>query len=309
MSNWPVVQNGVAVGIMSNASLASRRAGQTSPALVEANFKTGTYFANGTPYTLGTLPGWTFTRASAGYASTVAGLYSSFAIDVARVTDQGLLIEAAATNSLLQSANLANAAWIKDQGGTGVSPVVTAGQADPAGGTTAFQLDFVKGSSFSRIHQNPVYATDGIWSVFLRASVAGPNIAQRQNGVNGTTLSLTTSWARYAVAGPISGGQQDCQLILFASIAGSPATATCFAWLPQLEAGSVATPSSPISTAAAGVTRAADVASITFTGGSSVVVTYGGGLIARPAATSPLNLGASSGGAWVGSYIESVVIR
>ena len=78
-------------------------------------------------------------------------------------------------------------------------------------------------------------------------------------------------------------------------------------WGFQYELGTT-TATSLIPTTTAAVTRAADVVSLTFSGtATSIVVTYTGGT-ASPATSSPLNLGASSGGAWVGQYIQSVAI-
>ena len=78
-------------------------------------------------------------------------------------------------------------------------------------------------------------------------------------------------------------------------------------WGFQYELGTT-TATSLIPTTTAAVTRAADVVSLTFSGtATSIVVTYTGGT-ASPATSSPLNLGASSGGAWVGQNIQSVAI-
>lgn len=50
-------------------------------------------------------------RASSGYAETVAGTLTSFGSNTLRRTDKGLLIEEARTNLILQSQTLDNAAW------------------------------------------------------------------------------------------------------------------------------------------------------------------------------------------------------
>ena len=50
------------------------------------------------------LPGWTFTRASTGYAETAAGALVAFASGAPRITDKGLLVEEAGTNLALGSA-------------------------------------------------------------------------------------------------------------------------------------------------------------------------------------------------------------
>lgn len=66
-------------------------------------YRSGTPIVKGNP---ANLPGWTFTRASTGYAETVAGTLVSFASGAPRITDKGLLVEEARTNLLLNSAAL-----------------------------------------------------------------------------------------------------------------------------------------------------------------------------------------------------------
>jgi hypothetical protein len=70
-------------------------------------------------------------RASGGMAMASNGTWSSFANNVLRRTDQGALIEQGRTNTLLQSQDLTNAAWVP------ANTVVTGGQAAPDGTTNA----------------------------------------------------------------------------------------------------------------------------------------------------------------------------
>jgi len=58
-------------------------------------------------------PGWSFTRASTGYAQTLSGLLVPFASGVPRRTDKGLLVEEARTNVALQSQTMSSATWAK----------------------------------------------------------------------------------------------------------------------------------------------------------------------------------------------------
>ena len=73
----------------------------------------------------------------------------------------------------------------------------------------------------------------------------------------------------------------------------------------QLEASSVAT--SYIATGVGSTaTRGADVASITYSGGTTGVVTYGAAGSASSGATGSFNLGYSSGGAWINNYVKTL---
>lgn len=76
-----------------------------------------------------------FSRAAAGYYLKGDGLFSVFEAGVPRIdASKGLLIEPAATNLALHSAAYSQAVW----GKTTVGAVI--GQADPAGGSTAYRL-------------------------------------------------------------------------------------------------------------------------------------------------------------------------
>lgn len=78
-------------------------------ASVDLNFAGGLYYAGGV--LANPTSQLAVSRASNGYAQTVAGVLAPFTNNVLRVTDQGLLIEEARTNLVLQSQNLAAAGW------------------------------------------------------------------------------------------------------------------------------------------------------------------------------------------------------
>ena len=59
---------------------------------------------------LANTPGWSFTRASTGYAQTAAGVLVPFASGELRRTDKGVLIEGARTNLFLRSQDW-SASW------------------------------------------------------------------------------------------------------------------------------------------------------------------------------------------------------
>ena len=88
------------------------------------------------------------------------------------------------------------------------------------------------------------------------------------------------------------------------TVVGTP---SIYVWGWQVEKAASASSYMPSTTSVSG-TRAADVASLTYSGtATSIRVGYASGT-ATPATGSPLNLGASSGGAWVGQNIETFSI-
>ncbi len=289
-----------------------------------------TYLENGSSSTLAAATGWVFTRSTVGYGQTLAGALTSFAIDAPRVTDQGLLIESAATNNLLQSQTLDDAAW------TNVNVTVTADNTTAPDGTltadkvaatatsaTIFNQTVTGGGSASG-NTGSIYAKKGtgatVLNVFaLRNSTTATNlvfitlnydtgaIAYLAGSTGASAVQLANGWWRVilSVAAGISDGDD---LLFYAGDFGNSQAAGNFfyAWGGQVEAGTV--PSSYIPTVAAPVTRGADAATLTRAGAHIADVTSGGATT-RPATATPLNLGSSSAGAWVGSYVTRVVVR
>ena len=266
-------------------------------ALVDLNFQTGTYVKSGTAYALGSLPGWTFTRTTTGYGANAAGALTNFAIDAPRITDQGLLVEAAATNLFLRSNDFANATWAK------INVTVTAGAGpSPTGATDASRLELTATFASFLYQSAPAPADTYVMSIWVARNTGSDQSFNLFNdaGPGTSAKTATATMQRLTLSGASAGGGT-------AGISNGGPTADLLAFGAQIETGT--TPSSYIETAGATATRGADVASITFTGGTLATIVYGGGLIATVAVTTSLDLGASSGGPWVGSYIERVVVR
>lgn len=299
MSFGVSTRNALGLGASSSLALSTRGSAFNAPALAELNFVTGEYYENGTPYTLAALPGWTFTRTTAGYGENAAVEVTEFAINAPRIiAGRGLLIEATGTDLLLQTADLDNAEWLL----VGATP--TADFAiSPTGAMDAARVQLAAGVSY----YYQANALDGVFGLSIYVKRNGGTdqtfrLFGRSTVVMSPDLTATSAWQRVSLSGTTTAGGTTG----LTTDVGANA-ADLLIWAPDMKAASAISSYFP-SVAAPGV-RGADVASITFTGGTTATVTYGGGLIATVAVTTSLNLGASSGGAWVGSYVESVVVR
>ena len=186
-------------------------------------------------------------RASTGYAQTVAGALTSFAINTLRRTDKGLLIEEAKTNIVLWNRDLTNAVWTKsgitaakDQTGPdGVASSATSLTATGANGT---------------VLQSITLASDALFSSVYVKRITGSGVINMtmDNGATWTVISVTSSWTRASIpaqtlANPTVG---------FRIVTSGDAIAIDFV---QTEAAAFA--SSPIETTTVSVTRASDVVS------------------------------------------------
>jgi hypothetical protein len=204
---------------------------------------------------------------------------------------RGLLIEEARTNLWLQSADVSNAATIKEGSGA-AAPVVTANQVTAPDGTlSGDQVAYPAvsgGSAYSLLYQPvPVNATVYTFSIYLRSAVGGEQLYLGVLGSSAarTLVTLTTQWQRFSVTSPtMVAGTAYFDVGVDLRDAGSqtakPAQ-TIYAWGGQVEQGSFAT--SYIPTVGTSVTRAQDSCTI------------------PPANMSPWF--ASPGGSWMAEFI------
>lgn len=295
------------------------------PPALDLNFAPGIYAKDGTLYaTPDLVPGWTFSRALAGYGQTAAGALTSFISGAPRITDQGLLIEAAATNVMLRSTDIGNAAWSTFITGAGTVTRTSNSAAAPDGTTTAtlVAINRAVNTEYAQTYQaftsTAVPWTGSIWLKGSTGGDVGKSISiWFYNGSTGlvgvTTVILTAGWVRYQspITLPASAGAQfgfGYSPIADGGVTGTGAI-SFLVWGGQAELGSVAT--STIATTTAAVTRPADALSQTFAGSpANETVTYTpAGIVTTPTPTSPLNLGASSAGAWVGRYVKRVLVQ
>jgi hypothetical protein len=227
-------------------------------------------------FTLGSLPsGVTFSRTTQGSDFNSSGVLTLEAIDAPRfdydpstLAARGLLYESAATTFILQSGNLANAAWSTFANGSGsVGRTANSGIA-PDGTTTAAKIDLTRSNApdYAEIFQAITLTGVNTASLYFKAFAAGD--IGKQISVAGFTSSdigtvnvtLTSSWQRVPVTLASVGASTSVTVIFgyvntttFPSATSQTGAVSFYAWGAQVESGSVATSYIPTTT---GITRA-----------------------------------------------------
>jgi hypothetical protein len=269
-------------GISSDLGLAAKFAS----AGLEMNFLTG-YYRQGINLrgALANVVGWSFTRASTGTARNAAGVISSFASSVPRITDLGLLVETASNNLLLQS-SMGVSPW----NATGVTRTASAGTA-PDGTNTATRIESVGTGGSLFIQSRVATGTTGVYSFFIKKG-SGATQANRilvYNSTTGVSLgrgtinldtgaitwNITTHlgslaptqaeayadgwWRVHApIVGGITAGNTITYYVAFDSSA-PPSPEWALAWGGQWEETARQTPTSYMPTTTAGASRASDL--------------------------------------------------
>lgn len=225
---------------------------------------------------LANTPGWSFTRASTGYAQTAAGVLVPFASGELRRTDKGALIEGARTNLCLQSQTFSNASWTK------TNATVTAAQTiGPDGLLSGWTLQQTGGGG-TMTQAMVATATTHTWYAIVKLGVVASNLITilLRNTTTATNLvSASYNLATGATPGMIAigNGWYICPVTASTGITiGDTLTGYCYGgnssgtgdyvyvWHCQLENG--AFQSSPIPTTTASATRAADVLTVPVSG-------------------------------------------
>lgn len=262
------------------------------------------------PVLLGVTPGTlstasqTFTRASAAYQTSSAGLLSSLAADAVRSThyiggERTILLEAQRTNLLTYSEQFDNAAWLKS-----VASVSANAATAPDGAVTADKLIPNSGAGLASgtagsVTQATTVSGGATWALSIYAEAAGfPGIQLREGAVTGTEayVDLTTGAVTYRVgtsagmnvtatdAGSgrwrvqatrtTDGGETSCTVNIKPA-GGSDTgdgTSGVYLWGAMLEQASLA--SSYIKTEGATASRAVDALSLTGTWASQTTSRY-----------------------------------
>jgi len=186
--------------------------------------------------------------------STSTGYFNTprFDYDPITLTPRGLLIEATATNLLNWSESFASSLGTNNNWAD-TSIARTAGQADPANGTTAIR--FTASAGNATVISSAAIGTSAqrTFSVWLRRVTGTGNIQfTTNNGATWSTQAITSSWVRYTFAATTEAQQVGIRIVTSAD--------AIEIWGAQLEAGSGA--SSYIPTGASQGTRAADSCAI-----------------------------------------------
>lgn len=251
--------------------------GRTRVPALSMNFAAGTYTAaNGSALVLASQLSVTRSQ-TAGSSSTAidsTGLVSLFGANTLRiVSGNGLLgAEPAATNKLVQTADVTNAAWTKFANLTGTISVTGASGVAPDGSSTAVLGAINRSATDSYAQYNQAFTgtaanySGGVW---MKAATAG-DIGKVVDIAffDGTALLLpvihyvlTGQWMRVPILAYLLAASANCQLVVGyipAASGGNSQTGSVgfLTWNHQVELGSVL--SSDIVAGASQATRGAE---------------------------------------------------
>jgi hypothetical protein len=138
------------------------------------NFTNGSYTLNSVPYAIASVPGYSFTRASGGYAENVDGSLTYFA--------------GTRTNTLLQSQNFENASWNK-----GLTSITVAATTAPDGTLTGELVSATATTGEHHIEQNVSFVNGTTISISVMAKTASTSILFLWNSRSGSLGSVNLS--------------------------------------------------------------------------------------------------------------------
>lgn len=188
----------------------------------------------------------TVERATSGTAQNGIGGVKSFAPDVPRLDDLGLLVERSATNLLLRSEQFDQAPWIASAFGDALAPVVTPDAALAPDGTftameVVFDLNGTNASSdISQLSQtvanlspDVAYAGD-IW---VRSETPCTLLVRHVGGGGYLVVEVTSEWQRAGRQEVASRASGAFQIGLRGGFFGASSNATVELWGAQLSLG------------------------------------------------------------------------
>jgi len=190
----------------------------------------------------------TLTRTTVGYAQSNSGVWQSFASGAFRITDKGLLVEEARTNSALWSRDMTNAAWVKVNMTAALTATGIDGTVSSASTLTATAGNATVLQTITSISQADTYS---VW--LMRVSGSGVvNISL--DGVAWTPVAITTTWTRFSITSTLLNPNLGIQIVTNGDVIAAD--------FNQAElAQSFAT--SPILTTTVAVTRNSDQITVT----------------------------------------------
>ena len=291
---------------------------------LDLNFAGGVFSLNNTrTASPAAIPGWSFSRTDTNGIATaldLAGNVIQFATGVPRITNRGILVEEARTNSVTNSSMIGAVV-----GSPGSFPTTwTATNWTVAGTGTENGLPYIdaryvgtpSGTQFLNFGANPAASAGQAWtaSVYTRL-VAGSltNVTALQltaASTGGTTASanqnVSTATLEPAVRSTVTvtAGTGATGATSYIRMTGSGAVDfTIRLYAPQLELGAFAT--SPIITTGAAGTRGVDAASIVLPSNvSSFAATYNSGTTATGAVTPGATFDLVTARAWLNGYLQ-----
>lgn len=190
----------------------------------------------------------TTTRASVGYGQQLDGIWVPFGVNEPRLTDKGLLIEQARTNSLLWCRDMTNAAWVKTDVTATLDQTGITGEANAATRLTATAANATVLQTLAHASASRIFS---VWA--KRITGAGVIEATIDNGSTWVAISVGPDWAQLPIpaqtlANSVSG---------LRIVTSGDEIAVDFAQNENVVGPAVA--SSPILTTTVAVTRATDV--------------------------------------------------
>ncbi len=143
-------------------------------------------------------------------------------------------------NHLRFTDDLTNAVWTKINGGTGTVPVVTAGQTDPNGGTTAFRVQANSGASatgadYSVVRQVLSSTAANLRWIYIKSNTGAPQTIYFGAPANNQSITATTEWQQ--LSAPLLGGNTAFDIGAYPGGGSGMGGATCdvLVWHPQAE--------------------------------------------------------------------------